>query len=74
MRMGGQWNWLMFVCGVESSCPATRELVVGRLNFSEVGCEDGEDDRTGSGLCAVLRVVLDFKLSLCSECCMLSSG
>jgi len=42
MRMGGQWNWLMFVCGVESSCPATRELVVGRLNFSEVGCEDGK--------------------------------
>ena len=41
MRMGRQWNWLMTVCSVECSCPAARELVVGRLNFSEVGCEDG---------------------------------
>jgi hypothetical protein len=41
MRMGRQWNLLMFLCSVECSCPANRELVVGRLNFSEVGCEDG---------------------------------
>ena len=31
----------MTVCSVECSCPAARELVVGWLNFSEVGCEDG---------------------------------
>jgi hypothetical protein len=31
----------MIVCSVEGSCPVTRELVVGELNFGEVGCEDG---------------------------------
>ena len=41
MRMGGCLNWLRIVCRVECSCPASRELVVGRLNFSEIGCEDG---------------------------------
>jgi hypothetical protein len=30
----------MIVCSVECSS-AARELVAGRLNFSEVGCEDG---------------------------------
>jgi hypothetical protein len=41
MRMGGQLNWLMMVCSVECSCPVTRELVVGELNFGVVSCEDG---------------------------------
>jgi hypothetical protein len=34
-------NWLRIVCSVECNCPVARELVVGRLNYSEVGCEDG---------------------------------
>jgi hypothetical protein len=31
----------MIVCSIQCSCSAARELVAGRLNFSEVGCEDG---------------------------------
>jgi hypothetical protein len=31
----------MIVCIVKCSCPATRELVVGEVNFGEVVCEDG---------------------------------